>query len=329
MWITADYVGLLQFNWIYLDYSGCFDLLELFRFNNWVTADYSVYSGLYRVTPDYSDHLHYSDLLGLLRFTPDLFDLLRIIPDYQFGSPSGPADYQSCFPLEIIADYPRLLWLLALLWFTWVTPIYSGFIRFTLDYPGLPVYIAYYVGLHHFNWIYLDYSECFDFLGWLRFNCITTDYSDLLRIMSAYPGLLWLLALLWFTFVTPIYSGLLRITSDYSGLPVRITKWSSGLPELFSPRDYCGLLRITPDYPRFFGLLRFNLITPDLSDLLQITPDHFGLLWITPDHFGLQRITSFDHQVVQRITRVVSSSGLLRITPNYARLPQIIQINPV
>ena len=88
-------------------------------------------SGLLRITPYYS---HSSDSLGLLRFTsdnpgllglpvritkwfqritrvvypsglrrimPDHLGLLRITPDYQSGSPSGPADYQSFFPLAI------------------------------------------------------------------------------------------------------------------------------------------------------------------------------------------------------------------------------------
>ena len=124
--------------------------------------------------------------------------------------------------------------------------------------------------------------------------------SGLLRITPYYPTL-------------PDYHDLLRITADNFGLlrftrvpgsPVRIIKWSSGLLELFPPRDYCELRHITPNYR----------ITPIYFVLLRITLDYSGFL-------GLPRITSSNDQVVQRITRVVSPSGLLRITPYYPELP--------
>ena len=50
---------------------------------------------------------------------------------------------------------------------------------------------------------------------------------------------------MWINLNSSDYPGLLRIAADYSGLPDRITKWFSGLPELFPPWDYGGLRRIT------------------------------------------------------------------------------------
>ena len=106
--------------------------------------------------------------------------------------------------------------------------------------------------------------------------------------------------------------GLLQITPNYSdcpGFPVRITKWSSGLPELFPAREYCWLCRMTPIIP-------ITWITPDYSDVVWINPIHFVLLRII-------RITP-DHQL--RITRVVFPPRLLRITPDYPELPRITPI---
>ena len=79
------------------------------------------------------------------------------------------------------------------------------------------------------------------------------------------------------------YYGLCRITSDYTdypGLPVRITKWSIALPELFPPWDYRGLLRSTPYYSNLLGLLRITHIT-----LIYLV--YCGLLSL----LGLHRIT--------------------------------------
>ena len=139
----------------------------------------------------------------------------------------------------------------------------------TSDNPGVP----------RITQITLDYS------GLLR---ITADQPELIRIIpnySHYPGLLVRITK-WSSGLPKLfppldYNGLLRITSqdyqvirrintvvspselppitsDYShypGTPIRITKWSSALLNLFLPRDYRGLRRITciiPDYQ--FGL---------------------------------------------------------------------------
>ena len=105
-------------------------------------------------------------------------------------------------------------------------------------------------------------------------NLETLEYSNypgLRRITPNYRGLQRI------TRITPIYldyselvRNLICITPSYfelRGLPVRITKWSNRLSELFPHRDYCRLHRITPDYY-------------DLPGLLQITPIYFRLFRI-------------------------------------------------
>ena len=70
------------------------------------------------------------------------------------------------------------------------------------------------------------------------------------------------------TRITQDYSGFPWTTPDYSGLPripIRITKWSSRLPQLFPPREFRGLLRMK-DYTR---LLQFTPMYPELP--VQIT----------------------------------------------------------
>ena len=153
----------------------------------------------------------------------------------------------------------------------------------TLDYIG-------------WTWSTLDYLNYSNLLGLL---CFTLDFYELLRITSDYFDLLWLLRF------TSDYSGLFRITPDYIGLPVQITKWSSGLPKLFPPRNYCRLRRITAIYFDCYDLLRISTIyfellriTPEYSDylnflgLLRFTPDYYDSFRITTIHPGLLRITS-------------------------------------
>ena len=99
-------------------------------------------------------------------------------------------------------------------------------------------------------------------------------------------------------------SGLLGINLEYFGL--------FGLP--WNTPDYTELPLITADisdYGGLLGLLRIIRITPICFNLLQITAGYTGLL-------GLPPIKSSDDQVVQRITRVVSSSGL----PWIKRIPK-------
>ena len=121
------------------------------------------------------------------------------------------------------------------------------------------------------------------------------------------------------TWITPDELGvswMTQITLEYSGLPVRIAKWSSGLPELFPPRDYldysghyCGLPEMFP--PR------------DHRGLLRITFINFWLLTITPVYIALLRITSLDHQVVGGYSELFPPRdyrGLLWITVNYPGL---------
>ena len=89
-------------------------------------------------------------------------------------------------------------------------PVVPWITRITLDYTELPRITA----------VFWDYSVFIGFLRLLGLLRITSDYSGLL---SDYFGL-----------------------PDYTRLPVRITKWSSGLPEVFPPRDDSGLHQITP-----------------------------------------------------------------------------------
>ena len=133
-----------------------------------------------------------------------------------------------------------------------------------------------------------------DYAGFFWFTWITPDYSNLLGLLEITSG----------------YSDSLRITLDSFGLLVRITKWSSGLPELFAPRVHRGLLRITPDFSDLLGLRR---IIPDYSNLL-------GLLEITSGYSDSLRITSADLKVVLRITRVFRPSRSPRATADYAGL---------
>ena len=180
---------------------------------------------------------------------------------------------------------------------------------------------------------------------------ITLDYSGLLWIAPNY------LALLRFTWFTPVYSGLLRFTSDYCAL-LRITPIFLNYSRLFRfTVNYCGLLRITPDYTGLFQInpiLRITSsdhqvvqwitrvvslpglprITADYAELPEFTPYLLGLLQFTPTYFGLlqiNRITSLDHQDVQRVTRVFSPRdfrGLRRITPDYSGSLGLLQNYP-
>ena len=187
------------------------------------------FSGLSRITTVYVGlsqipriTLEYPRLLWLPRIIPIYFELLQIIlitPDYQFGSPSGPADYLCRFLLRIIMDYfglsqitritldyPRLLWL------TQIIPIYFELLQIILIIPdyqfGSPSGSA-------------DYQSCF-LLG------ITADYHGLRQIIpdySDYPRLLR------FSWITPDNSDLLRITPDYQfGLPNGPTDYQSCFP---------------------------------------------------------------------------------------------------
>ena len=82
---------------------------------------------------------------------------------------------------------------------------YSVLLRITPDYPEVPRISP----------------ICFDYSDFVRITRITVDYFVLSRITVDYPGLLW---------ITLDYA-------DYAWLPVRITKWSSRLLELFPPRN--------------------------------------------------------------------------------------------
>ena len=151
--INVDYAELPRIIRIYLEYPA---LLRLLRFT-WITLDYPGlplritkwssglpelsplpwdYCELRHITPRYSD---YSDLLELLQITPIYSNLLRITPGYHFGSPNGPADYQSRSALEITADYARLPRITSdysyLLWLSRITPIHPRLLRFTLGSP--------------------------------------------------------------------------------------------------------------------------------------------------------------------------------------------------
>ena len=323
--ITADYAVLLRFTLIATIYS------ELVRFTSnyfglhrstqitWIFLDYydspritTIHSGLLRFTPDYYELLRinpdYLDYFGLLRFTlitPIYFGLLRIISDYQFGSPSGPADYQNCFPLGITTDYAVLLR------FTLIATIYSELVRFTSNY----------FGLHRstqITWIFLDYYDS---------PRITTNYFALTLIT-------------WITWITSIYfhySDLRRITLDYFGLPVRITKWSSGLPKLFLPRDYYRLSRITSDYSVLLRITSYLLhITSNYFELLRYTScDYLGLLVRIPKwSSGLPELfPPRDYSGLFRNTPNYSGYsdliGLRQITPIYFRLSRNMQITPI
>ena len=185
----------------------------------WITPDDPALS---RITTDY---------FGLLQFT-------RIAPDYQFRSPSFPADYQSCFSLGITANYSGL---------RQNTLNYSRLLQFSLNYAGL--------------------------------SRITPIHFELLRI-------------------TPDFFGLLRISRnspDYQfGSPSGPTDYQNCFPFGITA-NYCGLRGITPEYTELLQL------TSIFVGLRQTIADYSGLL-------GLPRITNSDHQVVQRITRVVSPS---------------------
>ena len=189
-----------------------------------------------------------SDYPGPLRITRDYRGLLRITtgyPDYSnnsdlIGSPSGPADYQSCFPLgisRITTDYAGLARLFGLLRLIWITPGYAGLLQINADYGGLLGSTADYPFGSPIS--PANHQSCFP----LGISRITADYARLPRLFG----------LFWLTWMTKWSSGspeLLppwdyRITADYAGLPrlfgllwlTWITKWSSALPELFLPTD--------------------------------------------------------------------------------------------
>ena len=232
--------------------------------------------GLRAITPDKPE------VPWITQITLDYSGLSRITPVYQFGSPSGPAYHQSCFSLRITEDY-------------------CGLRRITPDYLGLPVLITKWPGGLPELFPPRDYRELPRITQITLITPIYSDHRGLLSITSDYTGLPVLITkwpgglpelfpprdyrelsrITQITLITPIYSdhrGLLWITSDYTGLPVWITKWISGLSELFPPRDYHGLRRTTSDCP---GLNLFTLITPTYSNLLRITLIYFGLPRIT------------------------------------------------
>ena len=225
----------------------------------------------------------------------------RITTDYQFWSPSGPADCQKNFPLGFTVDYCEL---------RRITGDYLGLLgtpriassdhqvvqRITrvVSPSGLPLITVDYDGLLRITRIpriiSSDHQSSFPLE-------ITADYSRLRRINPVFSD----------------YCDLLRITRialdnlDYPGSPLRITKWFTGLPEMFAPRECRGLLRISLDYPGLFGhpgwAVRIIKWSSGLSELfppwgyrglLRLTPNYTGLLRIirfTPIYFGLLRIT--------------------------------------
>ena len=279
---------------------------------------------------------------GIPRITPicpELRRITRITADYQFGSPSGPADYQSGFSLGITADY-------------------AGLPQFTLDYSKYPDLLgllwitSIYFGLRRITAVYLGLPEFFQPWGLLRITRVVSS-SWLPRITPGHSGWLELPRFLL------DYYRLLRFTVDNSGLPW-ITKWSGELPVVSTvgnTADYSDLPRITAIYS---GLRRISRITPDYqfgspsgpanyqsgfslgitadyARLPQITLDYpkyldlLGLLWLTSIYFWLLRINAdelglpelFQPSGLLRITRVVSSSWLPRIMPNHSGLLEL------
>ena len=129
------------------------------RINSRIMADYTVLLWINsRIMADYTVLLWINS-----RIMADYTVLRRITSDYQFGSPSGPANYQSCFPLGITANYARLpvqitKWSSGLpelfparnyRGLPWITLIYSDLLRITPDYQfGSPSGPA-------------DYQSCF------------------------------------------------------------------------------------------------------------------------------------------------------------------------
>ena len=85
----------------------------------WITLDYFGFRGLPRITS--LDHqvvqritkvICSSALPWITRITLIYLGLLgitRVTPNYQFGSPRCPADYQSCFSIGITRDYDGIL----------------------------------------------------------------------------------------------------------------------------------------------------------------------------------------------------------------------------
>ena len=141
----------------------------------------------------------------------------------------------------------------------WITPDKTGVLSNTRIYSDLLRITPIFLGLLRIIRVipfYLGYSYSV-LLRFIRITRITPHSSD-------YPGLSIHSAHYWSCFplgitsdycklrrITRDYSDLLGITAEYSNypeLPVRIAKWSSGLPELFDPRDYAGLLRFIPDF---------------------------------------------------------------------------------
>ena len=149
----VNHLGLPQINLEYLGFIGL----------SWNTLDY-------RIAADYSD------ILGVFRIIPIHCGLLWNTPDHEFGSPSGPADCQSCFPLGITPNYSDFLR---------ITPNYFGllwFIRISADYSdnqlGSPSGPA-------------DYQSCFRLgitVDYCEMSRITPDYTWLLRFTSDYSG---------------------------------------------------------------------------------------------------------------------------------------------
>ena len=179
--------------------------------------------------------------------------LLRITPDYQFGSPSGPADYLSCFPIGITADYCALLR---------NTPIYSILLRFTSDYRGLLRITPDYSGL-----LRITPKEILSYL------------KELKRIKT-YRVLI---------YKGKIISG----TKDFQTLhSLRRIEWEK-TPKIAVQRilitlddsNYPVPLRITPDYQfgspsgpgDYLSCVHIG-ITADYPGLPRITSDYFKLL---------------------------------------------------
>ena len=104
-----------------------------------------------------------------------------------------------------------------------------------------------------------------------------------------------------------------RITSSDHQVVQRNTRVISRLGLRRIAADYAGLPRITPIYLNYSKLLRF-------------TSNYFRLIRTAADYSEMSRITSSDHQVVQRNTRVISRLRLRRIAADYAGLPRITPI---